>query len=151
MKLGTFCPWNLLLPDFCSWNLLHVGFPFRETCKKIFILVKLILLMELVVCFFRSWSLWHAGCCSWNLLHGDFSLHETFTFVLFNWSCTVLNFVSETCFGLILIVKLVASWFSLKPMLRKTSLTSIPNLSCPCSTSVRKLVRIKNQGLRQNP
>ena len=45
-----FCSWYLLRADFCSWNLLHVFFSFRDTYKMIFLLMKLILIMEFVVC-----------------------------------------------------------------------------------------------------
>ena len=67
--------WNLLRADFyslracvCSWNLVHVDFSFRENCTFIFLLIKMILLMELATCLFLFVTL-HACWffSSWNL------------------------------------------------------------------------------------
>jgi len=113
--------------DVCSRNLLHVDFSLRETCKLIFLIVKLILFTELVACwlvveldetdcvdktysvlifvFMKLLSCWF--CSSWNL-YIDFSPHETVfghgtccMLVLLHGTCCVLIFVRETCCRLI--------------------------------------------------
>ena len=73
--------WNLIHAEFCLWNLLYFDSSDRETCTLIFLLVKLILFMELVECWFCSWNLLRANFYSLNLLYVDYSLRETCTLI----------------------------------------------------------------------
>ena len=107
---ADFCSWNLLRDDVGSWNLLHLDFSGRETCKSIFLLVKLIFFMELLVC--SLWLVKFVTCWfffSWNF-YTDFSPRES-SFV--RGTCCMLIFVRDTCYRLIfLFVKLVHWFFS---------------------------------------
>ena len=112
-----FCSCNLLRTDYCLWKFLHVDFSLPQTWTLIFLLVKLILFMELVVCwnffvnlvecwflyswnlstdFFSSWNLF----CSWNLLRAEFCSWNLFWF-----------FFCVVCCILIFIFVILVHWF----------------------------------------
>ena len=99
--------------DFCLWNLLNIDFSYRETYIFIFLLVKLILFMELVSCWFFS--------C--NLLRADFFVRETclcWFFTLLNlyisFSPLKTDFVHGTC-CILIFVRGTISDFSAKYLL----------------------------------
>jgi len=97
----NFCSWKLLSVDFfCPWHFFHVDLSLCETCTLIFLPVKLILLIELVACwFFFSWNLLYGFFSSWNVLLVYSCLSKIFTLIfhVLNWFCLWILLRANFC------------------------------------------------------